>query len=150
MAEVSSIAADMYSTSKWSSYLKSVCSLKSTIHHSSVSSSVRNYHKGVKYQCGTCEKQFSSKDNLDLHHKTLEHSGEGRIFIISVLLPWYLSLVSNLPYFFLFSEVVIEAPVEMKKEDGCSENSLHCDKCNKEFLTKEDFEVQNILFILLS
>ncbi|XP_034231534.1 zinc finger protein 835-like [Thrips palmi] len=73
----------------------------------------KNYHKGVKYECGTCQKQFNSKDNLDLHHKTLEHSGE----------------------------VVIEAPMEVKKDDGSGENSLHCDKCNKEFLTKEDFEV---------
>lgn len=74
---------------------------------------VRNYHKGVKYECGTCQKQFNSKDHLELHHKTLEHSGE----------------------------VVIELSADVKKCEVTDENNLHCEKCEKEFSSKEDYEV---------
>lgn len=72
----------------------------------------KNLHKGMKYECGTCQKQFNSKENLELHHKTLEHTGE----------------------------VVIEAPPEVKKEE-LSEINLNCEKCDKEFSTKEEYEL---------
>lgn len=74
----------------------------------------KNYHKGLKYECGTCQKQFNSKDNLELHHKTLEHTGE----------------------------VLIEMSGEDKKdEDLETDSNLHCDKCEKEFTSKENYEI---------
>ena len=39
----------------------------------------RNYHKGLKYQCLECKKQFSNKENCALHQKTTGHKGEGII-----------------------------------------------------------------------
>jgi hypothetical protein len=40
-------------------------------------SSSRSYHKGVKFECNTCNKRFSNKENFDLHQKTTGHTGEG-------------------------------------------------------------------------
>jgi hypothetical protein len=40
--------------------------------------SSRSYHKGVKFECNTCNKRFSNKENFDLHQKTTGHTGEGK------------------------------------------------------------------------
>ncbi|KAK3908891.1 Zinc finger protein 287 [Frankliniella fusca] len=74
----------------------------------------KNFHKTMKYECATCQKQFNSKENLELHHKALEHAGE----------------------------VIIEVPSEETKVDeGPNENKLVCEKCDKEFSTKDDYEL---------
>lgn len=36
----------------------------------------KSFHKTIKYECTDCEKQFSTKENLFLHHKTESHVGE--------------------------------------------------------------------------
>lgn len=37
----------------------------------------RSFHKGVKYECLGCKKQFTNRDNFALHQKTTGHTGEG-------------------------------------------------------------------------
>lgn len=37
----------------------------------------RSYHKGVKFQCNTCNRRFTNKENFDLHQKATGHTGEG-------------------------------------------------------------------------
>uniref|UniRef100_A0A1B6CQM4 Protein krueppel n=2 Tax=Clastoptera arizonana TaxID=38151 RepID=A0A1B6CQM4_9HEMI len=39
----------------------------------------KSFHKGVKYECTTCHKRFSSKENFELHQKLVGHSGEAGI-----------------------------------------------------------------------
>ncbi|XP_012262840.2 zinc finger protein 62 homolog isoform X2 [Athalia rosae] len=39
----------------------------------------KSFHKGVKYECLECKKQFTNRDNFGLHQKTSGHTGEGII-----------------------------------------------------------------------
>jgi uncharacterized Zn-finger protein len=36
----------------------------------------KSFHKTIRYECTECQNQFSTKENLALHQKTLSHVGE--------------------------------------------------------------------------
>ncbi|XP_066992566.2 uncharacterized protein [Anabrus simplex] len=74
----------------------------------------KSYHKGVKFECSTCNKRFTSREHFELHQTTTGHAGEG----------------------------IIEGLEDGKDIlELSTKNRYPCDQCDKTFQTKQSHEV---------
>lgn len=115
----------------------------------------KSFHKGVKYECTECKKQFSNKDNFALHQKTMVHSGEGIIENVEesdvhtqepllsknaivtsdeITVPSSTALIDsqNVP------ESTI-LPVESLVDE--TEKTIECEQCHKQLQSKHAYEM---------
>lgn len=93
----------------------------------------RNFHKGVKYECAQCKDFFDSKENLELHQKTVQHSSNS--VEESVKTPLSLERIETQN-----TEQNIFAATSEVTED--SNTVIHkCEKCDKRFELKQEYEI---------
>lgn len=85
----------------------------------------KTYHKGVKFECKTCNEMFATKEELGEHQTLNNHIGEGIVE----------SLHNEVP------EVQDTNKPDIKPEPISPEHKYSCDQCDKSFMSKQSYEV---------
>lgn len=93
----------------------------------------RSFHKNIKYECTPCKKFFDSKENLELHKKTTEHSSNSTEENIETQKSPERLQVHNA------EQVSFTATSEITKDD--SSKVYTCNKCDKQFELKQEYEL---------
>ncbi|XP_015516983.1 zinc finger and SCAN domain-containing protein 2 isoform X1 [Neodiprion lecontei] len=108
----------------------------------------KSFHKGVKYECLECKKQFTNRDNFGLHQKTTGHTGEGIIEN-----PEENEVRNQEPPTTEGTEnaaaaspketqdVPGEASVAEEKPREVGGKMIECELCQKQFQSKQSYEV---------
>ncbi|XP_067213476.1 zinc finger protein 287-like isoform X2 [Linepithema humile] len=94
----------------------------------------KSFHKNIKYECAQCKKFFDSKENLELHQKTTEHSlnvaeenTEGQKSLERV------QTTSST------EQDSFATTTETTKDN--SDTPHTCKKCDKQFESKQEYEL---------
>ncbi|XP_043276637.1 zinc finger protein 41-like [Venturia canescens] len=111
----------------------------------------KSFHKGIKFQCSECKKQFTNRENCALHQKTTGHSGEGIIDGIEIDEPHLNESVSDTKNFEQTSCDIshlkkLTSPI-LKSESSSMEKSrpekLEKSTDNRRENSKESLETEN-------
>ncbi|GLV38931.1 crooked legs [Carabus blaptoides fortunei] len=86
----------------------------------------KTFHKGVRYECTTCNVLFNSRIELNEHHTLLNHSGEGIVESLNNVIA---------------DEQELEQDLESKQEPISPEHKYPCEQCDKAFMSKQSYEV---------
>ncbi|XP_026668482.1 zinc finger protein 287-like isoform X4 [Ceratina calcarata] len=104
----------------------------------------KSFHKGIKYECFECKKLFTSKENLELHQKSVHHSGDdankdvnNTVQDSSTNPKRHLSEDNNMPD--VLDQTLNEEQHTNKFSNNIddSEKNISCEQGEKSFETKE-------------